>query len=860
MAPLPAIHPGQIGGSNRGVRSMRGRDLLPSKGQTFRVVTTLVLIAVVAPFVVHAVPGAIGADHSFVVLSGSMEPEINAGDVIMVREAGADEIQEGDVITFVEGEETDTPTTHKVIDVRQGENGPRYKTKGVANEDPDPGTVAPGQVIGTVWFVIPYVGYVVQFAGTQTGFIAMVVVPIALLLLSELADLIRDGRDDPTVHATAPGGPDDHGPSGPGATGSGDGDADDPARVTGAASDDPVEAVADWRTSLFDASEEDGETVTVTARDLRLTAGVLVATVGYAAFVVAQDIEGWSVGALVTFLAGLAFVGGIYLSLRGDDESTAIPTVEVPGAVRSAPRTVVGSLDALHRLAETSDSKVVRAAHSGAYLLPVDDVLYAHRPGATTVTAGETADSGEDEAGHEWDRITPDVDTDADPGGDSGGAPEVPGATGGKPEGTDPRPSTAVDRAVDRGGRHGPTPIPGPAGVREGGEAVAADSRPVLPAAPFVGLDLPVELATGEGVDVGGLGGSDRADGTVNPDGRSRPTGPGEADAVEPRADGNENEDDEEEPSTPGVVDLGPVDAPNAPEGVGVVASVDVPVTFEDGSGLDVDGEWDDSESVALPEGFEVWADEMTPPGDRAGGAVAASADAEAEGTPWTGADGAVAPAEATGVHPPESESGAGGPEFGAVADVTVAEEFECGAGFDLPAAAARGDQSPGDDPPTIPFRSGDPGETSNDSDTPDPDRRASRLDPFPDRPSDPAALDLESGTARTTDPEGQSESGDPSAAVSERPSPDPGTAFDWPRAGPEPEGTVGYRNDRGIGGDGAGPDGTDRPAESGNGSTVDARESDGGDPTSEAGAGADSPTGIEDRPTDANESGATDD
>jgi signal peptidase len=143
----------------------------------------LVLLALVAPFVVFAVPQAVGANHGFVVLSGSMEPYMSAGDVVIVDRVPPREIGRGDVITFRQG--GNIPTTHRVIERVADADGVAFRTMGDANEDPDAGLVSPASVLGEVVLVIPLIGFVIQFANTTVGTIALVVVPIGLLLLSE---------------------------------------------------------------------------------------------------------------------------------------------------------------------------------------------------------------------------------------------------------------------------------------------------------------------------------------------------------------------------------------------------------------------------------------------------------------------------------------------------------------------------------------------------------------------------------------------------------------------------------------------------------------------------------------------------
>src|SRR5699024_10647649 len=66
------------------------------------------------------------------VLSGSMEPLIQTGSVIVVRQTdGTDHFQEGDIVTFVTEEKL--LVTHRIIEVE----GAEYITKGDNNNGPD---------------------------------------------------------------------------------------------------------------------------------------------------------------------------------------------------------------------------------------------------------------------------------------------------------------------------------------------------------------------------------------------------------------------------------------------------------------------------------------------------------------------------------------------------------------------------------------------------------------------------------------------------------------------------------------------------------------------------------------------------
>jgi len=169
--------------------------LTPRMKRAANVLGIAVLIVLVAPFAVYAAPEVVGADESFVVLTPSMTPAIAPGDVVVVAERDPTTVVEDDVITFVRGS-SDVPVTHRVIGVVSTAGGVEFETKGDANEGPDPGLVPGANLVGVVVLTIPYIGYVIQFAGTRAGFLALVVLPFGLLVASELWSIVRSRSDD----------------------------------------------------------------------------------------------------------------------------------------------------------------------------------------------------------------------------------------------------------------------------------------------------------------------------------------------------------------------------------------------------------------------------------------------------------------------------------------------------------------------------------------------------------------------------------------------------------------------------------------------------------------------------------------
>ncbi|MCR0335994.1 signal peptidase I [[Clostridium] innocuum] len=91
----------------------------------------------------------------FCITSGSMEPTISTGSLILVDTDA--ELHTEDIVTF---QKQDSIITHRIV--RQIDDQ-RTVTKGDANDSDDPTPLYKTQIIGKVILVIPYIGYIVLF-------------------------------------------------------------------------------------------------------------------------------------------------------------------------------------------------------------------------------------------------------------------------------------------------------------------------------------------------------------------------------------------------------------------------------------------------------------------------------------------------------------------------------------------------------------------------------------------------------------------------------------------------------------------------------------------------------------------------
>jgi len=126
-----------------------------------------------------------------VVLSGSMSPEFNAGDVVVVDAKKKTQYNKGEVITFKDPQDQKKVVTHRIAEVLQNGDQISYRTKGDANNTADSKPVPAANIIGQQKWHIPYLGRVVEFAKTKQGIVLLVVIPGILIIVGEFRRIAK---------------------------------------------------------------------------------------------------------------------------------------------------------------------------------------------------------------------------------------------------------------------------------------------------------------------------------------------------------------------------------------------------------------------------------------------------------------------------------------------------------------------------------------------------------------------------------------------------------------------------------------------------------------------------------------------
>lgn len=133
--------------------------------------------------------------NAFVVLSGSMLPEIKINDVVITKQKELNELKEGDIITFLSSDSRfyGVTVTHRIREIYYDSVSNKYtfKTKGDNNNAEDLALVDGSRILGKVIFKVPFIGYIQKFLATKGGWIIVVLIPCLSIISYDILKIIK---------------------------------------------------------------------------------------------------------------------------------------------------------------------------------------------------------------------------------------------------------------------------------------------------------------------------------------------------------------------------------------------------------------------------------------------------------------------------------------------------------------------------------------------------------------------------------------------------------------------------------------------------------------------------------------------
>lgn len=132
-----------------------------------------------------------GGYRAYSVLTGSMEPVIQTGSLILTRAPrSTNEIKMNNVITFEEPSYQNKFITHRVNKIVESNPGVVFQTKGDANSNLDPWLITYGRIKGVYLMHFPYLGSLLEFIRSPLGIVIFVLIPVLLIVADESKNII----------------------------------------------------------------------------------------------------------------------------------------------------------------------------------------------------------------------------------------------------------------------------------------------------------------------------------------------------------------------------------------------------------------------------------------------------------------------------------------------------------------------------------------------------------------------------------------------------------------------------------------------------------------------------------------------
>ena len=155
------------------------------------------LLLYVADIKIRAAKGDYSAPafNAYVVLSGSMLPEIAIKDIVVTKKVPAEELEVGDIITFIAPDSRygGISITHRILDKYYDEaiGSYTYRTKGDNNNVADSSLVPNNNILGKVILKIPKLGYIQDLLSSKGGLIIVVLIPCLAILSYDIMKILK---------------------------------------------------------------------------------------------------------------------------------------------------------------------------------------------------------------------------------------------------------------------------------------------------------------------------------------------------------------------------------------------------------------------------------------------------------------------------------------------------------------------------------------------------------------------------------------------------------------------------------------------------------------------------------------------
>ncbi len=131
----------------------------------------------------------------FNIVTESMVPKYQVGDILIAKSVDPSSIKEGDDLVYLGTEDSfeGKIVTHQVIQIEEENGEYKFHTKGIANEVEDP-VVSQDQVYGIIIYKTYILSFISKTINNLYGFYFLIFVPLTVLIIINIIKIINEHK------------------------------------------------------------------------------------------------------------------------------------------------------------------------------------------------------------------------------------------------------------------------------------------------------------------------------------------------------------------------------------------------------------------------------------------------------------------------------------------------------------------------------------------------------------------------------------------------------------------------------------------------------------------------------------------
>lgn len=178
--------------------NIKNNKVLNILWRTIKGITTAIIILIVITIILQRVSNnklTLGGFGIYTVVTKSMVPKYQVGDMLLSQKIDPNTIKVGDDVVYLGNTDTFNGkiVTHQVVKI-EGEGSNRiFHTKGIANMIEDP-TITGNQIYGKIVGKLTVLSLIAKIISNIYGMFFIVIVPIVILVFSVIMDVVNDKK------------------------------------------------------------------------------------------------------------------------------------------------------------------------------------------------------------------------------------------------------------------------------------------------------------------------------------------------------------------------------------------------------------------------------------------------------------------------------------------------------------------------------------------------------------------------------------------------------------------------------------------------------------------------------------------